>query len=117
MSHSSPNLLVHYPSRITLMAQFPQAVSLCSPFGNHFNDELTRDGRPIAKSIFRVGCAILVKNGEPPHAPPKEYIQDLIDIYGIDTYGPIDQLVGRHVSEPIQPSPTAPSRLLALQFS
>ncbi|KAG2065168.1 FAD/NAD(P)-binding domain-containing protein [Suillus decipiens] len=55
---------------------------MLTPFGNRFNDELTRDGKPITKSIFRVGCAIPVKNGEPPHAPPKEYIQDLVDTYG-----------------------------------
>ncbi|KAG2098729.1 uncharacterized protein F5147DRAFT_713520 [Suillus discolor] len=53
-----------------------------APFGNHFNTELTRDGKPTTKSIFRVGCAIPAKNGEPPHAPPKEYIQNLIDTYG-----------------------------------
>ncbi|KAG0693288.1 hypothetical protein DFH29DRAFT_964853 [Suillus ampliporus] len=52
------------------------------PFGNHFNAELMRDGKPVTKSIFRVLCTIPVKNGEPPHAPPKEYIQDLIDAYG-----------------------------------
>ncbi|KAG2040013.1 hypothetical protein BDR03DRAFT_892998 [Suillus americanus] len=55
---------------------------LLTPFGNRFNAELTRDGKPTTKSIFRVGCAIPVKNGEPPRAPPKEYIQDLIDTYG-----------------------------------
>lgn len=55
---------------------------LLTPFGNHFNAELTRDGKPITKSIFRVGCAIPVKNGEPPRAPPKEYLQDLINTYG-----------------------------------
>ncbi|KAG1770264.1 hypothetical protein EDD22DRAFT_867066 [Suillus occidentalis] len=55
---------------------------LLTPFGNRFNAELTQDGKPIAKSIFRVGCAIPSENGEPPHAPPKEYIQDMIDAYG-----------------------------------
>ncbi|KAG2743780.1 FAD/NAD(P)-binding domain-containing protein [Suillus brevipes Sb2] len=55
---------------------------LLIPFGNRFNAELTQDGKPITKSIFRVGCAIPSKNGEPPHAPPKEYIQDMIDAYG-----------------------------------
>ncbi|KAG1756784.1 uncharacterized protein EDB91DRAFT_1094378, partial [Suillus paluster] len=55
---------------------------MLTPFGNHFNAELTRDGKPITKSIFRVGCAVPVKKGQPPHAPPKEYIQDLIDTYG-----------------------------------
>ncbi|KAG2063823.1 FAD/NAD(P)-binding domain-containing protein [Suillus decipiens] len=52
------------------------------PFANRFNAELTRNGKPITKSVFRVSCAIPVKNGEPPHAPPKEYIQDMIDTYG-----------------------------------
>ncbi|KAG2749929.1 FAD/NAD(P)-binding domain-containing protein [Suillus brevipes Sb2] len=55
---------------------------LLTPFGNRFNAELTQDGKPITKSIFRVGCAMPSKNGEPPHAPPKEYIQDMIDAYG-----------------------------------
>jgi 2-polyprenyl-6-methoxyphenol hydroxylase-like FAD-dependent oxidoreductase len=55
---------------------------LLIPFGNRFNAELTQDGKPITKSIFRVGCAMPSKNGEPPHAPPKEYIQDMIDAYG-----------------------------------
>ncbi|KAG2125070.1 uncharacterized protein EDB93DRAFT_1098171 [Suillus bovinus] len=53
-----------------------------APFGNHFNAELTRDGKPTTKSIFRIGCGIPPKNGEPPHAPSKEYIQNLIDTYG-----------------------------------
>ncbi|KIK33010.1 hypothetical protein CY34DRAFT_813910 [Suillus luteus UH-Slu-Lm8-n1] len=55
---------------------------LLVPFGNRFNAELTQDGKPITKSVFRVGCAIPSTNGEPPHAPPKEYIQDMIDAYG-----------------------------------
>lgn len=37
--------------------------------------------KAITKSVFRVSCAIPVKNGEPSHAPPKEYIQDMIDTY------------------------------------
>lgn len=52
------------------------------PFGNRFNTELTRDGTATTKSVFRVSCAIPVKYGEPPHSPPKEYIQDMIDKYG-----------------------------------
>ncbi|KAG1887608.1 hypothetical protein F4604DRAFT_1173801 [Suillus subluteus] len=52
------------------------------PFGNRFNAELTRDGEPTTKSVFRVGCGVPLKNGEPLHTPPKEYIQDLIDKYG-----------------------------------
>jgi 2-polyprenyl-6-methoxyphenol hydroxylase-like FAD-dependent oxidoreductase len=55
---------------------------LLIPFGNRFNAELTQDRKPTTKSIFRVGCSIPTKNGEPPHAPSKEYIQDMIDAYG-----------------------------------
>ncbi|KAG2157096.1 hypothetical protein DEU56DRAFT_920904 [Suillus clintonianus] len=51
-------------------------------FGNHFNAELTRDGNPTRNSIFRVSCAIPAKNGKPPHAPTKEYIQNVINTYG-----------------------------------
>ncbi|KAG1831768.1 hypothetical protein EV424DRAFT_1342747 [Suillus variegatus] len=45
------------------------------PFGNRFNVELTRDGEPTTKSVFRV-------KRRATHAPPKEYIQDMIDTYG-----------------------------------
>ncbi|OAX32070.1 FAD/NAD(P)-binding domain-containing protein, partial [Rhizopogon vinicolor AM-OR11-026] len=52
------------------------------PFGTRFNAELTQDGKPVTKPIFRIGCAVPPKNGEPPHAPPREHIQNLIDAYG-----------------------------------
>ncbi|KAG1827301.1 uncharacterized protein BJ212DRAFT_1474463 [Suillus subaureus] len=61
---------------------FSDSFFMLIPFGNRFNAELTRNGKPTTKSVFRVSCAIPVKNGEPPHAPPKEYIQDMIDTYG-----------------------------------
>ncbi|KAG2368839.1 hypothetical protein BDR07DRAFT_1390245 [Suillus spraguei] len=96
------------------------------PLGNRFNAELTQDGKPTTKSIFRVGCGISLKNGELPHAPPKEYIQDLIDTYGPACITSDPSLTrhlskstrwsGRHVSEPIPPSPTVPSRVLELLF-
>ncbi|KAG1719466.1 uncharacterized protein EDB91DRAFT_461644 [Suillus paluster] len=47
---------------------------MLTPFDNHFNSELTRDGKPVTKFIFRIISAVPVKNGDPPHAPPKEYI-------------------------------------------
>jgi hypothetical protein len=53
-----------------------------APFGNHFNGELTQDGEPTTKSIFRVGGTVPLRNGEPPRIPPKEYIQDLINTHG-----------------------------------
>ncbi|KAG1861255.1 hypothetical protein F4604DRAFT_1882468 [Suillus subluteus] len=68
---------------------FSGSVLMLTPFGNHFNDELTRDGKPITKSIFRVACAVPVENGEPPYSPPKEYVQDLVDTYWSD----IDRLI------------------------
>jgi len=52
------------------------------PFGNHFNAQLLRDGKPTTKSTFRILCSIPIKNGEPPRAPPKEYIQNVVDAYG-----------------------------------
>ncbi|KAG1823711.1 uncharacterized protein BJ212DRAFT_1444754 [Suillus subaureus] len=61
---------------------FSGSVLMLMPFGNRFNDELTRHGKPTTKPIFRVACAVPVENGEPPHSPPKEYVQDLIDTYG-----------------------------------
>jgi hypothetical protein len=53
-----------------------------APFGTRFNTELTRGEKPVTKPIFRMNCAVPIKNGEPPHAPPKEYMQNLIDTYG-----------------------------------
>lgn len=53
-----------------------------APFSNRFNAELTRDGKPTTKSIFRIGCSVPLNSGDLPHAPPKEYIQELIDAYG-----------------------------------
>ncbi|KAG1721688.1 uncharacterized protein EDB91DRAFT_1240287 [Suillus paluster] len=60
----------------------PDGFLMLTPFGNRFNSELTRDGNPVTKSIFRIISAVPVKNRDPPHAPPKEYIQNLIDMYG-----------------------------------
>jgi hypothetical protein len=59
----------------------PGGFFFITPFGTCFNAELMRDGKPITKSIYRVGGAVPVEKGEPPHAPPKEYIQDLINTY------------------------------------
>ncbi|KAG1721686.1 uncharacterized protein EDB91DRAFT_1175846 [Suillus paluster] len=60
----------------------PDGFLMLTPFGNRFNSELTCDGNPVTKSIFRIISAVPVKNGDPPHAPPKEYVQKLIDMYG-----------------------------------
>jgi 2-polyprenyl-6-methoxyphenol hydroxylase-like FAD-dependent oxidoreductase len=54
-----------------------------SQFGTRFNAELTRDGKPITTPIFRMVCAVPAKNGEAPRAPPREYLQNLIDTYGL----------------------------------
>ncbi|KAG1720026.1 uncharacterized protein EDB91DRAFT_1240459 [Suillus paluster] len=65
-----------------------------TPFSNRCNSELTRDGKPVTKSIFRIISPVPVKNGEPPYAPPKEYIQKLIDMYApACNIGFVDQLM------------------------
>ncbi|KAG2066072.1 FAD/NAD(P)-binding domain-containing protein [Suillus decipiens] len=64
------------------IAVFSSNFFVLAPFGNRFNAKLTQDGKPITKSIFRIISSVPIKNGEPPHAPPKEYIQDLIDANG-----------------------------------
>jgi hypothetical protein len=51
-------------------------------FSTRFNEELARDGKPIKGSVYRVAGTVPVENGEPPHAPPKEYVQNLINTYG-----------------------------------
>jgi 2-polyprenyl-6-methoxyphenol hydroxylase-like FAD-dependent oxidoreductase len=51
-------------------------------FGTHFNEELAQDGKLIKGSVYRVGSPVPVESGEPPYAPPKEYVQNLINTYG-----------------------------------
>ena len=60
----------------------PNGFFFLTPFGTSFNAELTRDGKPITKPVFRIACAVPMEYGEPPHDPPKEYFQNLIDAYG-----------------------------------
>ncbi|KAG2360118.1 hypothetical protein BDR07DRAFT_1378239 [Suillus spraguei] len=64
------------------IAVFSSNFFVLTPFGNRFNTKLMRDGKPTTKSIFRVTSSVPNKNGEPPRAPPKEYIQDLINANG-----------------------------------
>ncbi|OJA18461.1 hypothetical protein AZE42_13972, partial [Rhizopogon vesiculosus] len=35
----------------------PKGFVFLTPFGTRFNAELTRDGKPVTKPIFRIGCA------------------------------------------------------------
>ncbi|KAG2066068.1 FAD/NAD(P)-binding domain-containing protein [Suillus decipiens] len=64
------------------VAVFSSNFFVLAPLSNRFNARLAQDGKPATKSVFRVVSSVPVKNGEPPHAPSKEYIQDLINTYG-----------------------------------
>ncbi|KIK19525.1 hypothetical protein PISMIDRAFT_682987 [Pisolithus microcarpus 441] len=57
---------------------------ICIPLPFTFNEYLAKEsGKPIiGERIHRVARAGPIKEGPVPHAPPKAYIQDLIDRFG-----------------------------------
>ncbi|KAI6046714.1 FAD/NAD(P)-binding domain-containing protein [Pisolithus marmoratus] len=61
----------------------PNNFCFCIPFPSTFNEYLTKEtGKPAEGRIFRVGCGVPVEEGPIPHAPSKEYMQNLIDRFG-----------------------------------
>jgi len=53
---------------------------ILAPFGTHFNADLVKDGKSVMKPIFRIVFSVPVEKGEPPHAPSKEYVQNMMDL-------------------------------------
>ncbi|KAG9316019.1 hypothetical protein JVU11DRAFT_3680 [Chiua virens] len=56
---------------------------LCFPLSHSFNESLAASDRaPIFERVYRIGCGLPSEEGEIPHSPPKEYIQNLVDRFG-----------------------------------
>ena len=53
------------------------------PLPSSLNESLVAEGRaPISERVYRIACGVPIEEGEIPHAPPKEYLQNLIDRFG-----------------------------------
>ncbi|KAH7889704.1 hypothetical protein F5I97DRAFT_1934565 [Phlebopus sp. FC_14] len=55
---------------------------LCVPLPSSFNEFLAENGKVVHETIYRIGCGVPLEDGEIPRAPPKEYLQGLIDRFG-----------------------------------
>ena len=44
--------------------------------------ELSSTGNADNRGVYRIGCGIPASMGEPPRAPPTQYLQSLLDKYG-----------------------------------
>ena len=61
----------------------PHSLFLCFPLPSTFNESLAAEGQAsISKRIYRIGCGVPLEEGEIPHSPPKEYLQNLVDRFG-----------------------------------
>ena len=69
-----------FTSSITLS---PNSLFLCFPLPSTFNEFLAAEGQvPISERVYRIGCGVPLEEGEIPHSPPKEYLQNLVDRFG-----------------------------------
>lgn len=65
------------------MTLSPNNIFLCFPLPPSYNESLTAEGRAsVSEKIYRIGCGVPLGEGEIPHAPSKEYLQNLVDRFG-----------------------------------
>ena len=61
----------------------PNGIFLCFPLPSSFNKSLVAEGQvSVSERVYRIGCSAPLGEGEIPHSPSKEYIQDLVDRFG-----------------------------------
>ncbi|KAG1853715.1 hypothetical protein DFJ58DRAFT_789278 [Suillus subalutaceus] len=60
----------------------PESFFLCVPLPNSFNDFLAKNGQEVQDQIYRIGAGVPLVDGEIPHSPSKEYLQNLVDRFG-----------------------------------
>lgn len=60
----------------------PDSFFLCVPMPNSFNEFLAMNGQEVKGTIYRIGSGVPLVDGEIPHSPSKEYLQNLIDRFG-----------------------------------
>ncbi|KAF8125787.1 hypothetical protein EV363DRAFT_1269445 [Boletus edulis] len=48
-----------------------------------FNEYLVANGHPnLSGQLYRIGCGVPLEDGEIPHSPSREYLQNLVDRFG-----------------------------------
>ncbi|KAG2132507.1 FAD/NAD(P)-binding domain-containing protein [Suillus bovinus] len=57
----------------------PESFFLSIPLPKSFNDLLAENGKEIGVPIYRIGAGVPLVDGEIPHSPSKEYLQNLVD--------------------------------------
>ena len=56
---------------------------LCAPMPSTFNEYLIANGHPsLTGRLYRIGSGVPLEDGEIPHSPSKEYLQNLVDRFG-----------------------------------
>ena len=61
----------------------PASFFLCGPIPTSFNDFLIANGHPAPSDrLHRIGSGVPLEDGDIPHSPSKEYLQNLIDRFG-----------------------------------
>lgn len=60
----------------------PESFFLSIPLPKSFNDLLAKKGQGVEAQIYRIGAGVPLVDGEIPHSPSKEYLQNLVDRFG-----------------------------------
>ena len=61
----------------------PNSFFVCFPFPPSCNESLADNGQiSNSERVYRIGCGVPLDEGEIPHSPSKEYIQNLVDRFG-----------------------------------
>ncbi|KAG1753508.1 FAD/NAD(P)-binding domain-containing protein [Suillus lakei] len=60
----------------------PESFFLSIPMPNSFNELLAMNGQEVEGQIYRMGAGVPLADGEIPHSPSMEYLQNLIDRFG-----------------------------------
>ena len=62
----------------------PKSLLFCFALPPSFNESLAADGQaPVSERIYRFGCGVPLEEGEIPHAPSKEYLQNLVNRFAL----------------------------------
>jgi hypothetical protein len=60
----------------------PESFFLSMPMPKSFNELLAKNGQEVEGQIYRIGAGVPLVDGEIPHSPSKEYLQNLVDRFG-----------------------------------
>ncbi|KAG2144974.1 hypothetical protein BD769DRAFT_1567419 [Suillus cothurnatus] len=68
-----------------LSTMSPESLFLSIPMPNSFNDLLAKNRQEVEGQIYRIAAGVPLADGEIPHSPSKEYLQNLVDRFGPTT--------------------------------